>query len=143
MGSEFETQTMHASCVAIGALCVLITGSSGSGKSALALELMARGAVLVADDRTILTDSEIGVKARCPKTIAGKIEARGVGILAADFQENAVVRYVVDLDQRETDRLPHSREIYLLNHSIPLLRTPESPHFPAAIIQMLKGGRIA
>lgn len=43
---------LHASCVALDGRGLLILGPSGSGKSALALELMALGADLVADDRT-------------------------------------------------------------------------------------------
>ena len=141
--ADISPQTVHASCVALGASAVLILGASGTGKSALALQLMALGAVLIADDRTILRSSEGGVIATCPPAIAGKIEARGVGLLRADFQTSAVVRLVADLDQKEADRLPQLREIDLLNHKIPLLRATVGPHFPAAILQILKGGRIA
>ena len=104
---------------------------------------MALGAVLVADDRTILTAIEAGIIATCPKPLLGKIEARGVGILAAPYQRQAHVRLLVDCDETETARLPQSREIDLLDHKIPLLHPPDGPHFPAAIIQMLKGARIA
>jgi len=45
------TTTIHASCVAVDGKGLLITGASGSGKSALALQLMAFGAHLIADDR--------------------------------------------------------------------------------------------
>ena len=45
---------VHASCVARDGRAVLIRGASGSGKSGLALQLMALGAGLVADDRTRL-----------------------------------------------------------------------------------------
>jgi len=135
-------KTVHASCVAVGASAVLILGASGSGKSALALNLMALGAVLVADDKTILTSTDAGVMATCPKAITGQIEARGVGILLADAQRCALLRLVVDLDQKQPDRLPPPREVDLLNHKIPLFYTPVGPHFAAAILQMLKGGRI-
>ena len=40
---------LHASCVAVAGRAVLITGPSGSGKSSLALTLLAHGAALVAD----------------------------------------------------------------------------------------------
>ncbi|MFN3389305.1 MAG: HPr kinase/phosphorylase, partial [Allosphingosinicella sp.] len=49
------SETVHASCVAIGGRAVLIAGRSGSGKSDLALRLIDRGARLVSDDYTILT----------------------------------------------------------------------------------------
>ena len=46
---------LHATTVALAGQGVLILGPSGSGKSGLALQLMAMGAELVADDRTIVT----------------------------------------------------------------------------------------
>ena len=46
---------LHATCIAWQGRGVLIRGPSGSGKSALALGLMAHGAVLVADDRVKLS----------------------------------------------------------------------------------------
>ena len=45
---------LHASCVAVKGRALLITGPSGTGKSALALQMMALGADLVADDQTLL-----------------------------------------------------------------------------------------
>lgn len=135
------SETVHASCVAVGNTAVLLTGKSGSGKSALALQLIALGAMLVADDRTILTETDHGISARCPRAIQGLIEARGVGLLAADYLESAIVRLVVDLDTPETDRLPPMRDITLLGHTIPLLHALCYPHFPAAILQYLRGGR--
>ena len=91
-----ETLTLHASCVALDGRGVLILGRSGAGKSSLALELMALGARLVADDRTVLHADDGAPVASCPPAILGKIEARGVGILAADPSP------VDDLDRQET-----------------------------------------
>ena len=45
---------VHASCIAHRGRGLLILGPSGAGKSTLALEMMAYGAALVADDRTVL-----------------------------------------------------------------------------------------
>lgn len=137
------TELLHASCVAVGPAGVLILGASGSGKSALALELMAYGAVLVADDRVEITASDGALSARCPKAIRGHIEARGVGILAADTVATARVVLVVDLDQVERERLPETRTITLNGIELPLVHTPVHGHFPAAILQYLKGGRSA
>lgn len=133
---------VHASCVAVDGRAVLVVGPSGSGKSALCLQLMALGATLVADDRTILQSGEGGILARTPGTIDGMIEARGVGLLAADFCV-ARVALVVDLEQVETDRLPPYRTYNLLGQKTPLLHKVEAVHFPAAILQYLKGGRSA
>ncbi len=45
------TTQLHASAVAVDGRGCLITGASASGKSTLALEMIALGAELVADDR--------------------------------------------------------------------------------------------
>lgn len=120
----------------------MIIGPSGSGKSALCLQLMAMGATLVADDRTVLQSGESGILAFAPETICGLIEARGVGLLAAECCVARVV-LVVDLEQVETDRLPPHRTYNLLGQKAPLLHKVEAAHFPAAILQYLKGGRSA
>ena len=56
-------------------------GPSGAGKSALALQLLALGAELVADDRTDIIRQGDHLIADVPQAIAGMIEARGMGIL--------------------------------------------------------------
>ncbi len=122
---------------------VLILGPSGAGKSGLALQLMALGARLVADDRTRLNPRAGRLIARAPSAIAGRIEARGLGILAADALQEAPVTLIVDLGQTETDRLPPERRLILLGCTVPLCHGSSSGHFPAAIVQYLRAGRIA
>jgi HPr kinase/phosphorylase len=131
----------HASCVALHGKAVLIMGASGSGKSSLALQLMAFGCALVADDCTEIEPGSDGLIARCPAAIAGLIEARCVGLLKADATPSARLALVVDLDQAETDRLPPHRSITLCGQALPLLHNSASSHFPAAILQYLRAGR--
>lgn len=135
-----EEETLHATAVAHGGWAVLIVGASGSGKSGLALDLMARGAVLVADDRVILRKREAGVHAFCPEALCGMIEARGVGILRAEYRDDMPVALVVDLDREEAARLPPRRATVLLGIKVPLIHKVASAHFPAAILQYLSGG---
>lgn len=132
---------LHASCVALSGRGILILGSAGRGKSALALQLMAFGCDLVSDDRTALAAEGGKLIAAAPARIRGLIEARGVGILAADAIAAARLALVVDLDREETERLPPPRRHVLLGISLPLLHRIESSHFPAAILQYLKAGR--
>lgn len=134
--------TIHGSCVTFGNGGILILGPSGSGKSGLALQLMAYGAALVADDQTHIEQTENSLVASCPPQIAGKIEARGVGILAATHKEQTVVRLVVDMGKTETDRLPEQRRIELLNCVLPVLYVSDTTSFAAAIVQFMKNGRI-
>ncbi len=134
-----DTLVLHATAVAVGDRAVLITGASGSGKSSLALEMMARGATLVADDRVILSLSGADVMLTCPDPLCGMIEARGVGLLHARHRSPVALALVVDMDQTEIDRLPPHRTITYLSQTFPLLHNVDTRHFPAAVLQYLHG----
>jgi HPr kinase/phosphorylase len=121
---------------------VLITGASGSGKSALALALMALGARLVADDRVLLQPRDGRLIATCPAPLSGLIEARGVGLLRAATLAEADLALIVDLDRHETERLPHPHRQNIAGVSLPCLHKVEQPYFPAAILQYLKAGKV-
>ena len=107
---------IHASCVrlekagaAFGAppkAGVLILGQSGSGKSLLALQLIAAGAKLVAADRVELFVRKDGLAARAPGNIAGLIEVRGVGIVEIAHVRDTNVALVVKLTDAMPKRLP-------------------------------------
>lgn len=132
---------LHASCVAVERRGLLILGPSGSGKSALALELMALGAELVADDRTEVWGKDERVIARCPLPIRGLIEARGVGILHVAALDQAYLHLVVDLGRAETQRLPPNHKISVCGRALDLVLHRPERHFPAALLQYLRGGR--
>lgn len=133
---------LHASAVAFDNRGVLILGPSGSGKSALALQLMAVGCTLVSDDGVLLIAGETGLLARAPDTIAGRIEARGIGLLTAASAPAHIV-LVADMGETETHRLPPLRTLTVAGYNLPLVHRVESAHFPAAILQYLKAGRSA
>ncbi|MFA5581772.1 MAG: HPr kinase/phosphatase C-terminal domain-containing protein [Paracoccaceae bacterium] len=134
---------IHASCVAVNGAGLLILGPSGAGKSGLALQLMAFGAALVADDRTLLRRAGADIIADAPPQIAGRIEARGIGILNATPYGPVRLRAIVDLAQPEGERLPPLRTMALLDKEIPLIYKGEGPYFAAALMQYLKGDRSA
>jgi len=134
---------MHASCVAVAGRAVLIRGASGSGKSGLALQLMALGTGLAADDRTRLWRRGAVLMADAPAALCGRIEAREIGILTAPATGPAGVALVVDMDTAESDRLPPMRQVRILDVRLPLVRKSHLAHFPAAILTYLKGGRDA
>ncbi|MDJ0826566.1 MAG: HPr kinase/phosphatase C-terminal domain-containing protein [Rhodobacter sp.] len=132
----------HASCVSVDDRAVLIQGKSGSGKSALALELLAFGAKLVADDMTEVIAPDGWPIAQSPSvTTRGLVEARGVGLLSVAPASPARLHLVVDLNHTETARLPPERFADILGQRMPLLHKVESLHFGPAILQYLKGGR--
>jgi HPr kinase/phosphorylase len=104
---------------------------------------MAFGAGLVADDQVILAERDGLPWMSAPPGIAGLVEARFVGLLAADHTPGAWLRLVVELAEIETERLPPQRTISVLGHDIPLVHKVESPHFAPAILQYLHSGRHA
>lgn len=132
---------LHATAVSLGGRAVVLIGPSGSGKSSVALQLLALGAQLVADDRLRITVQGDDLTAHAPEYLAGHIEARGIGILRADYVAQAKIALIVDFEHVEKDRLPPPRSFPILGIEIPLLRSVEAPFFPAAIIQFLKDGR--
>jgi hypothetical protein len=89
---------IHATSAALASQAILFLGPSGSGKSQLAFRLLQRGAWLIADDQTHLSPRGGAIWASCPPTIEGKLEVRGVGLIAAPHQVGASVRLVLDLD---------------------------------------------
>ena len=96
--TELSSDTIHASCVAIGGRAVLLAGRSGVGKSDLALRLIDRGAVLVSDDYTQLLRRDGVLRAAPPATIAGKIEVRGIGILEMPHLADVEIALLIDCD---------------------------------------------
>ena len=130
----------HASAVAIGNFGVLIEGPSGSGKSSLALQLMALGAELIADDRTRITDQPGHPWLRPPERLAGVIEARGFGLLQVPARAGAPLRLIVDMAAPEPERLPERREEVIFGVPIRRIRRVDAAHFPGAIVALAKGG---
>jgi HPr kinase/phosphorylase len=136
-----EETILHASCVAFKGQGLLMLGASGRGKSGLALNLMALGAELVADDRVALTRVGQSIIASAPENISGLIEARGIGLLRAATFGPVPLAFVVDLNQTEAERMPPIHQTVLLGVSLGLLFKVDAPHFAAALIQMMKEGR--
>lgn len=135
---------LHATTVALGEdRGLLILGPSGSGKSGLALQLIALGAQLVADDRTVVQDEAGVLTASCPPALLGRIEARGVGILNTSALPRARLVLAVDLGQTETARLPPRRSVTLTTTPLDLVYGPVSSHLPSALLCYLLHGRSA
>ena len=143
MPAEVPQDIVHGTCVAIAKRGLLILGPSGSGKSGLGLALMALGAKLVSDDRTMLTNKAGKLIARCPPAIRGLIEARGLGLIRAQTIASAQIALVVDLGQTETHRLPPHRNTTLCDVTCDLVLGQQTPHFPSFLLAYMMGGRSA
>lgn len=106
------TELIHATAIAIDDAAVLIIGPSGAGKSDLALRLIDRGAALISDDQVELAQQGGRLFASPPANIAGKMEVRGVGIVAMAHRRSVPVALVIDL-AAEPARMPepHTRRL--------------------------------
>jgi len=135
--------TVHATCVAVAGRGALIRGAPGAGKSALALQLLAYGAALVADDRTRLWRDGGMVMADAPGTIAGQIEARGMGILHAPPAGPTPIALIVEMDAPAPPRLPPEDHEDVLGLRIARTGKSGAGHFSAALYLYLMHGRVA
>jgi HPr kinase/phosphorylase len=131
-------ETIHGGCVAVEGRGLLILGPAGSGKSSLALELIALGAELVADDRVALRAEAGGLRASAPAALRGLIEARGLGLLRLPAAAEARVALAVDLAP-SPERLPARRAFRALGAAAPLVNAPLAAR-AAALFAALRWG---
>lgn len=115
---------------------IMITGKSGIGKSELALDLINRGHMLVADDRVEVSRVHNDIICRAPKLLRNMLEIRGLGVVDVTrlFGANAFLRqceldFVINLikleEAMESDRLnPLNETINVLGLEVPKLSIP-------------------
>lgn len=97
----------HATAIAVEGQAVLIEGASGSGKSDLALRLIDQGALLIGDDQVVIKLSESGLVVEPVPTLAGRMEVRGLGIIAVPSTAHGPLGLIVELTD-QIERLPQS-----------------------------------
>jgi len=134
-------KNVHGTAVSIDGKGLLILGQSGSGKSQLALALITHGAKLISDDQVILINTESEIILSAPKSISGKIEARFIGILKMPVLI-APLYLVIDLDQKELDRLPKKKFVTYFNKKIPALNANGIKKLEYSLIPLLKNNGI-
>ncbi len=108
-----EVLTLHGVYMEVMTIGVLITGSSGIGKSELALELISRGHRLIADDAPVF--SRIApdiINGTCPKTLQDFLEVRGLGIMNvrelfgdSAIKRNKYLNLIVQLQSMDSKKL--------------------------------------
>lgn len=80
-GELAPMKTMHGVFLQIYGKGVLLTGESGMGKSEIALELIKKGHLLVADDRVDCAVIHKQIIGQAPEILKQMLEIRGVGII--------------------------------------------------------------
>jgi serine kinase of HPr protein (carbohydrate metabolism regulator) len=136
---------VHASCIAVDGVGVLIRGPSGSGKSDLALRLIDAGAVLVCDDYCELSIVAGRLIARAPDAISGQLEVRGFGIVRLRHLPSAPISLVVDLAaEKAIERMPEEGDAMIQGVRVPhLMLDPRSASAAARVRIALRAERIA
>ena len=110
---------MHATCVDVNGSGVLIVGRSGSGKSSLAINLLALGAKLVADDKCELVEKNNRFSIFKPASLPNSIEIRGVGLVSVPMAVETSLDWIVNMDEVEKERMPDLRFTEIDGYRVP------------------------
>ena len=125
---------------------IMITGKSGIGKSELALDLINRGHMLVADDRIDVTRVHNSINCTAPNLLKRMLGIRGIGIVdvtrmfgANSYLNKCTLDFVIKLvnynETMDSDRLnPINDTIDILGLQIPMLTIPITEGKQLAVI---------
>ena len=129
--------SVHGTCVEIKGKAVLISGKPGVGKSSLALQLIDRGAILVADDQTLLSLEGGCLIARPPLSLKGLMEVRGVGICPFPYQEQSPFALSIEISEgKKLERLPKPTFVEYYGIKIPHLKLERDDPLGAIKIEL-------
>ncbi len=127
-----DATSVHATAIVLGDRGVLIRGASGSGKTSLSLELLARAraagvhAALVCDDQVLVSAHRGRLIAKAAMALAGLVEVRGLTPRPVGWTAAAVVDLLVDLvDGTEAPRYREPEPSVLLGVSVDSLVLPQ------------------
>jgi HPr kinase/phosphorylase len=138
---------LHGVLVDVYGIGILITGSSGIGKSETALELVKRGHRLVADDAVEIRQiAETTLEGSSPELLRQLIEIRGLGVLnvmtlfgAGAIRTHKDIELIIQLQMWE-DKVAYDRlgldedTTKILDVDVPLLTLPVRPGRNLAVI---------
>lgn len=109
------TDSFHGVLMNIYGVGVLFQGESGVGKSELALELIKKGHVLIADDRVEIKRIHNELYGESHELLKNYLEIRGIGIIdvclmfgASSVMEGSKINLVINL-KRKNNRLEDDR----------------------------------
>jgi HPr kinase/phosphorylase len=141
------TTTIHGVLVDVYGVGMLITGTSGIGKSETALELVKRGHRLIADDAVEISQTaDNALYGTAPELIRHLLEIRGVGIInvmtlfgAGAIRNEKKITVIVRLEtwqeDKQYDRLGLDEEkTRIIDTDLPLVTIPVRPGRNLAVI---------
>lgn len=144
-----DRKQQHGVLMDVSGIGVLITGDPGIGKSELALELVTRGHVLVADDCPIFTRiAPDTIEGRCPRILRDFLEVRGLGVINvkrmyghSSTRYRKILKLILRLEHlsdeslRELDRLDGKRQVkQLLDVPLTEIVIPVAPGRNLAVL---------
>jgi len=141
-----QFDNVHGVLMSIFGEGVLITGKSGIGKSELALDLINRGHLLVADDRVDCYRVHNEIVGKAPSVLQHYLELRGVGIVdvvkvygARAYLDDIRIEFVINLEHFDVET-PYDRlgreESYeeIMGISLPVVTLPVTEGRNMAVI---------
>jgi len=127
---------LYGTMLSIYGTGVMVTGKSGIGKSELALDLIKRGHVLVADDRVDAKRIHNDIVCSAPKLLKKMLEIRGIGIVDVTklfgiqaYLDDCQLDFIIEIqrfeDTMNNDRLnPISKYVDVNGIQIPQIVIP-------------------
>jgi len=144
-----EKITLHGVFMEVFSVGLLITGDPSVGKSELALELLARGHRLIADDAPVFAKTSPDVlSGRCPEVLRDYLEVRGLGVLniRAMFGDSAIkqnrnLRLILKLSPMTEEQIHSINRLYgaratrsILGVDLPEITIPVAPGRNLAVL---------
>lgn len=123
-----ETKTISGGLMSIYGVGVMIMGDSGIGKSELALDLIKRGHIFVADDVVEISKFNNSIYGKAPHNLKKMLEIRGIGVIDVNmmfgghcFLRRCQIDFVVKLVKLDQYLKTNPNRLNPLEHTIDLL----------------------
>jgi len=146
MTNNTQIESHHGVLMRIDGYGVFIIGSAGIGKSSLALELIAQGQQLIADDVVEFSEHSNSIMGHCPPMLEGLLHTRELGLISIStvFGQTAWKRqqsldfvillqssFTADIELTKTEN-----DYPILGQIFPLLTL--STHNPASLVHRIQ-----
>ncbi|NOQ81420.1 MAG: serine kinase, partial [Methylophaga sp.] len=146
MTNNSQIESHHGVLMRIDGYGVFIIGCAGVGKSSLALELIAQGQQLIADDIVEFAKHSNSIIGHCPPMLEGLLHTRELGLISIStvfgqsaWKHQQSLDFVISLQSTFTADIELTKadnEYPILGHSFPQLTL--STHNPASLVHRIQ-----